>query len=484
MDAITLARDIEQSLKEVPLLDVHTHVDAEHLTARGLHDLFLYHMVVSDLASAGCPDRSRLPEEPGDAEAASRIERALPFLPAIRNTSCSWGLRMLLEELYGWKKPITAESWRTLDGIIRERSRDPRWPAAVLDRAGIRRSCTELWRRKDGRADELFQYSLEWAFFARCQWGEFDTALYELEKAWSDGKPGAPLPIAPGAGRPATARTVRTVKDVHDALDAYVKAIPDGVLSTAQHISTDISFRDVDERTMAGALKRRARAGAEERDIYASYVTEGFLQRLEARRSSVVFQFSLGAEPLPYETGSRLSQSTMAELAALVSRHQKISFQCFLSSAHANQTLCTLARELPNFSLCGYWWHNFFPPFIERVLRERLDMLSTARQVGFFSDAYTLEWSWAKAAMVRRIMAKVLADKVAIGQYSKADALDISREILYETPQALLGMKPRVEKTAKRPAGGAPRAPRPAAKTPAGSVRNTPRGAGKGGKRS
>ncbi len=59
----------------------------------------------------------------------------------------------------------------------------------------------------------------------------------------------------------------------------------------------------------------------------------------------------------------------------MIARHPGIRFQCFLSSAHANQALCTLARELPNFSLAGYWWHNFFPSFIERVMSERLDML-------------------------------------------------------------------------------------------------------------
>jgi hypothetical protein len=442
MDARTLARDIERGLEEIPLIDVHTHVDASHLTARGLHDIMLYHMVVSDLASAGCPDRARLSEDPPDQEAHGRIKAALPFLPAISNTSCAWGLGIILRDLYGWKKPLTAATWKTLDSMIRERSQDARWAGKILAAAGIKRTCTELWRRRDGRADGALQYSLEWAFFARSQWGEQDTALYELEKAWSDGSPGAPLPIGPGGSRPRTSRIVRSVKDVHQALDAYVAAIPGNVVSTAQHISTDIAFQDVDERTMAGAMRRRGSAGPRERDIYASYVTEEFFKRLESKRPEVVFQFSLGAEPLPFETASRLGMGTLARLADMVSRHPGIRFQCFLSSAHANQTLCTLARELPNFSLCGYWWHNFFPPFIERVMRERLDMLSTARQVGFFSDAYTLEWGYAKAVIVRRIMAKVLADKVQMGQYTKDDALKIARAILFDSPQSLLGLIP------------------------------------------
>ena len=108
--------------------------------------------------------------------------------------------------------------------------------------------------------------------------------------------------------------------------------------------------------------------------------------------------------------------------------------------------MCTLARELPNFSLAGYWWHNFFPDAIRTVMSERLDMLPMNKQVGFFSDAYAVEWTYAKVVLVRRIMAQVLARRVEQGQYSREDALRIARAILYESPQTLLGMKPRTDK--------------------------------------
>ena len=102
-------------------------------------------------------------------------------------------------------------------------------------------------------------------------------------------------------------------------------------------------------------------AGPAERDCYASYVNELFLTMLEARGEQLVFQFSFGAEPLPFETASRLSQRTIGQVAEMIGRHPKLKFQCFLGCRHANQSMCTLVRELPNLSLAGYWWHNFFP---------------------------------------------------------------------------------------------------------------------------
>ena len=439
------ARELEEALAEGPMLDIHTHLVGGKLGARGLHDVLLYHMVVSDLYAAGCPSGARLtqfPNWPTHEEAHARIREAIPFLSHIQNTSSFWGVRIILRDLYGWKEPITGDNWQRSDAMICERADDRAWHHSILDRLNIRRTGTEIARRGNGKDDARLQYALEWGFFTRCQWGEFDTALYELERCWGK-TPESPSPIGSGA-RPRTDRTIQSLADVHAAIEHYVSAIPyQQVIATATHISTDIDFRLVSDGEMESALKRRAHAGPTERDIYAAYVHEHFLAALEQHADKIVFQFSFGAEPLPFETGSRLNQRTIAQLAEMIGRHPKLRFQCFLSSMHANQSLCTLARELPNFSLAGYWWHNFFPDVIRQIMAERLDMLPANKQVGFFSDAYCVEWTYAKAIIVRKQLAQVLAEKIEQGQYTRDEALLIARAILFDAPQSLLGMKPR-----------------------------------------
>ena len=96
-------------------------------------------------------------------------------------------------------------------------------------------------------------------------------------------------------------------------------------------------------------------------------------------------------------------------------------------------------------SLAGYWWHNFFPGTIRQVMAERLDMLPLNKQIGFFSDAYCVEWVYGKARMVQKQMARVLAEKIEQGQYTRDDALAIARSILYESPRTLLGMVPATQ---------------------------------------
>jgi hypothetical protein len=438
-------RDLESALTEIPILDVHTHLVGGRLGARGLHDVLLYHMVVSDLYSAGCPNGARLTQFPGwpsQEETHARLEEAIPFLPHIRNTSSFWAVRIILHDLYGWTDEITEKNWRKLDALIRERADDRAWHHSLLDRLNIRRTGTELARRGNGEDDDRLQYALEWGFFTRCQWDEFDTALYELEKCWGR-SPESPSPIGRGA-RPQTERTIRILEDVQSAVADYVNAIPYGqVLSTATHLSTDIDYHLASEAEMKSALQRRHQAGSAERDIYASYVNELFLTALEQHAGEIVFQFSFGAEPLPHETGSRLSQKSIAQLGEIIARHPKLRFQCFLASRHANQSVCTLARELPNLSLAGYWWHNFFPDVIRQVMSERLDMLPLNQQIGFFSDAYCVEWTYAKAVLVRKQLAAVLSDRIKQCQYSEAEALSIARTVLFETAEELLRMQPR-----------------------------------------
>ena len=375
----------------VPILDVHTHLAGGKLGFRGLHDIILYHMVVSDLYAAGCPNGKRLTEFPGwpdRTEAHSRLAEAIPFLPRIQNTSCWWGARMILRDLYNWDKPITERNWQVLDDLIRERADDGTWHREILDRANIRRTTAEHCRRGDGRDDDRLQYSVEWGMFMRTQWGEYDTALYDLERAWG-GKP-EDCPCMIGATRPATTKTIKNLANVHAAMDHYISKMPYGqVLSMTSGISTDIDYRLPSDSEMESAISRRTKAGSAKRDIYAAYIGEQMLAGLEKRGKDMVFQFSIAAEPLPHETMCRLSQRTVGQVAEIVGRHHGLRFQVFNASRHAHQSFCTMARELPNFSLAGYWWHSFFPNAIKQVMEERLDMVPVNKQCGFFSDAYT-----------------------------------------------------------------------------------------------
>ena len=96
----------------------------------------------------------------------------------------------------------------------------------------------------------------------------------------------------------------------------------------ATHLSTDIDYGVVGDAEMEAALARRPQAGLAERSLYAGYVHEAFLTALEPHGHELVFQFSLGAEPLPYETGARLNQKPWRSSPTTLRGIPSCAFKC------------------------------------------------------------------------------------------------------------------------------------------------------------
>ena len=88
-------QELSRKITEIAAIDAHTHLNASHLSARGLHDILLYHMVISDLYSAGCYSGARLSDDPDEQEKTQRIEEAICYLPKIHNTSCYWLMKTI-----------------------------------------------------------------------------------------------------------------------------------------------------------------------------------------------------------------------------------------------------------------------------------------------------------------------------------------------------------------------------------------------------
>ena len=400
---------MKEAVFNIEAIDIHTHLDVNHLSASGLHDILLYHMVVSDLYSAGCPDGGRMSEEPDDNEIEERIIRALPYIKYIQNTACYWATRTILKDLYDFDEPLTDKNWHVIHDKIKK-SFSMAHGRDIMKKANIIAANTELWRGRCGSCDDIISYSLEWSFFTRAQWGRNDSALLELEHAWNHDEPCPPLPVTSTAEQLNFRKKIRTLADAEEAMTHYISKIPfDKIVTIASHISTDINYRPVTACEMEKALKNRENATEADRDVYANYIFEDFLNKFEATGIDMALQFSMAAEPLPFETGSIMRSETPFELARIMNAHPNIHFNFHIANAAVNQTFCTIAREIPNLSLNGYWWHNFFPSFIKKILYERLDMVAMNKIVGHFTDAYCMEWAYVKSKIIRTFTAEVLA---------------------------------------------------------------------------
>ena len=94
----------------------------------------------------------------------------------------------------------------------------------------------------------------------------------------------------------------------------------------------------------------------------------------------------------------------------------------------------------PNVLPMGHWWYANVPAFIAADLRARVQALPKVKLLGYYSDAYKLEFIAPKFNMFRRILADVLAEEAIRGRgWSVDEALQLAKLILIDNPKRVFG---------------------------------------------
>ena len=90
----------------------------------------------------------------------------------------------------------------------------------------------------------------------------------------------------------------------------------------------------------------------------------------------------------------------------------------------------------PNVITFGHWWYSNVPAYIEADARARLQAVPKIKQVGYYSDAYKLEFCLPKFNTYRRALAKILAnDFIRTGIYTERKARETARLLLHDNPK-------------------------------------------------
>src|SRR5205823_4135844 len=115
-----------------------------------------------------------------------------------------------------------------------------------------------------------------------------------------------------------------------------------------------------------------------------------------------------------------------------------------------NQELASYSWLFPNVVTSGHWWYSNIPVHIEHDLRARLQAVPKTKQLGYYSDAYKLEFVLPKYNMYRRILARVLAeDFVRPGVYRAERAVEFGRLLLRDNGRGSF-------RVGRRPGGAGP----------------------------
>jgi glucuronate isomerase len=120
-----------------------------------------------------------------------------------------------------------------------------------------------------------------------------------------------------------------------------------------------------------------------------------------------------------------------------------VTFCVSVLSSGQNQELASFAWIFPNVVTTGHWWYSNVPNYIEPDLRARLQAVPKTKQLGYFSDAYKLEFILPKFNTYRRVLAQVLMDDfVRTRFYSEAQILELARLLLRGNAERIFRLTP------------------------------------------
>ncbi|MGH9352130.1 MAG: glucuronate isomerase [Terriglobia bacterium] len=409
------AQLLESVVRPSPVVDVHTHIRPAEPAARYLGEIVFYHYILTELETAGV-SRAKL-ENAKTAEEKMALFASSQRL--VSNTVTYWCLRQVLRTL-----DIEAEADLTLDALtdaarrVQKTSSNGSWPRKVLaEQNNIQKTFLTL------NATEALP--------------DFDASLFagtlRLDDLLTDVSSSALDRL--GAVSGATIGSLDSFeRAIGERLNAFAKS---GGRALTAGMPTDEDFacsgKPVAEKLFA-KVRRDEPLELPERAALHSYTLHFCVG--QARDLRLPVQLLLGVRrPLPGNAAVPvLRQDLAVRFASLFNNFPNVSFDLLLSSVVHSQELIAVAKNYPNVCLAGHWWYAFSPPYIRSMLTERLLALPVVKLHGFFSDAYNVEWSAGKLALLRRELAWVLAELMVSGYLTESQAPEIARALLYENP--------------------------------------------------
>jgi glucuronate isomerase len=155
------------------------------------------------------------------------------------------------------------------------------------------------------------------------------------------------------------------------------------------------------------------------------------------REFRLPFDLMIGVNRKVYEKGVYQGQdlfdqrTSLLQYKDLFNAFPDVAFPISVLTSAQNQELVGYSWIFPNVFPNGHWWYSNTPPYIRKDVMERLTAVPKTKLIGYYSDAYKLEFVLPKYAMYRRVLAGVLADEfVRPGVLSETDAVALGTRLL------------------------------------------------------
>jgi glucuronate isomerase len=419
----TLAEELYTEICHIPLIDPHSHINPHRAAARSLDDILGYHYYTELAHSVGM---DKAPLAPA-VEPRERVRAILYQMTQFDNTvQYQWFIEICRAFLdyQGHRIGIADATW-------------------LCDKAD------KLMGQPDWEARVLRQTNLEKVFLTNDfddPLTGFDTTRYVPCLRTDDLVFHLANPEVRGRLAKATGTEAGDLPSLRRAIGGlFENFVKHGAKACAISLPPDFAPFPLDELAFARALTALRADDADSRLLCSVGV---FWMLAEFCRSfGLPFDLMIGVNRRVYQEGVYQGQdlfdqrTSLIQYAKLFNAFPTVPFCISVLSSGQNQELVSHSWIFPNVITNGHWWYSNVPPYIEQDLRARLHAVPKAKQIGYYSDMYKLEFGLPKFNMYRRILAQVLADDfVRPRVYTSAQAIELARMLLRDNVRRIFNV--------------------------------------------
>ncbi|HSQ55046.1 MAG TPA: glucuronate isomerase [Gemmata sp.] len=407
MAADSLVADLNSALSNVALIDPHSHIDPLSPVAKSLDDILGYHYYTELAHSAGMSQAPLAKDVPP----RERVREIVKYLERLDNTT-----------QYSWFLDIA----RNFLGFTGDRI-----SAADADR--LFDAAAKTFTQKDWEQQVRDKTKLEKIFLTN----EFDDPLEGFDTSRY-----VPCLRADSLvfhlDRPDTRRRLASCTgiEVHDAATlrmalakVFLHFTRKGAKACAISLPPTFHPAQFDDEYIYEQMQFHA---------FHDLAPGVFWMIAEfCREFRLPFDLMIGVNRKVYVKGVHQGQDLFDQRTSLIQYKElfnafpDVTFPVSVLTSAQNQELVAFSWIFPNVLPNGHWWYSNTPPYIRKDLTERITAVPKTKLIGYYSDAYKLEFVLPKYGMYRRVLATVLADEfVRPAVMSEKDAVALGTRLL------------------------------------------------------
>ena len=410
-----LAAQLLPQIEKIPVVDSHEHLvpEAERVQSEIDPLCLIDHYTIGDLHAAGCPREVTEKIVDPDEEIAGRWELLEPYWSKIRNGSYGRMWLRTLKDLFGCEEMSAAALAEATEKM--RQANQPGWYKHILkDRCNIAISILDRGSETDCDR-ELFVPAIRADAFI-------------------------------------TARTQAEIENLASSADMPIHSLNDLVTAAQRHISQSreegavalkvglayqrtLRFEKVTQHeaeTLFNRIFSHKGEGLswEEAKPLQDYVMHQCIRTATDNDLTIIFHTGIQAGGY-----NLISNTNPALLNNLFLEYKQTRFDLYHAGYPYAGECGILAKYFPNVWADLAWVHIISAAGTRQILRDWLDLIPANKIIGFGGDLQNVELVYGHLYEARRNIAQVLAERVARGEDTEDEAIQIAQYLLHDSPQ-------------------------------------------------